>query len=64
MDKRSSAHISHYEKGRKLPSLRNALYLSAVIGCPVEVLFSQLFNQIRKEVFERQLEHKIFRKYE
>lgn len=49
----SPAHLSHWEKGRKLPSLTNALRLSAAIGCPVEILFFDLFVSIREEVFKR-----------
>ena len=47
----SPAHLSHWEKGRKLPKLINALKLSAVIGSPVEILFKGLFDEIRHEVF-------------
>ena len=47
----SASHLSHWEKGRKLPKLKNALKLSAIIQCPVEILFSGLFNDIRHDVF-------------
>ena len=46
-----AAHISHWEKGRKLPNLENALKLSAIIQCPVEILFFDLFNNIRNEIY-------------
>jgi len=49
----SPAPLSHWEKGRKLPSLANALKLSAVIGCPVELLFKELFDHFRHEAFIR-----------
>ena len=42
------AHISHWEKGRKLPSLENSLRLALAIQCPIEILFIDLFNQIKK----------------
>ena len=45
------AHLSHWEAGRKAPSLENALRLSAIIQCPVEILFYDLFNAIRHDVF-------------
>lgn len=50
MGLRSVSHLSHWEKGRKIPSLANALKLSAIIQCPVEVLFLELFNTIRRDV--------------
>jgi transcriptional regulator with XRE-family HTH domain len=49
----SPAPLSNWEKGRKLPSLANALKLSAVIGCPVELLFKDLFDRFRHEAFLR-----------
>jgi transcriptional regulator with XRE-family HTH domain len=49
----SPAPLSNWEKGRKLPSLANALKLSAVIGCPVELLFKELFDHFRHEAFIR-----------
>lgn len=53
------AHISHWEKGRKLPSLENSLRLALAIQCPVEILFFDLFNQLRKETYECKAKHKI-----
>lgn len=53
----SVAHLSHWEKGRKLPSLSNALRLSAAIQCPVEILFYDLFHQIKKETYENKNKH-------
>ena len=48
---RTASHLSHWEKGRKAPNLENALRLSAIIQCPVEILFYDLFNAIRHDVF-------------
>jgi len=45
-----AAHIAHWEKGRKVPTLKNAFKLSCAIGCPVEVLFLDLFNEVRSGV--------------
>ncbi len=58
-----AAHIAHWEKCRKLPSLRNALKLSAAVGCPVEILFGELFNEIRKQIHSRAQEERIKRQY-
>lgn len=46
----SAAHLAHWEKGRKTPTLRNALKLSIVIQCPVEVLFFDLYDSLRREI--------------
>jgi transcriptional regulator with XRE-family HTH domain len=61
---KSPAHFSHWEKGRKLPNLVNALKLSAVIQCPVEVLFAELFASIRSEVYARKQSLNIKLKYD
>lgn len=50
LDLSSPSQIAHWEKGRKVPTLTNALKLSASIGCPVEVLFFDQFQELRKEV--------------
>jgi len=55
----SPSQIAHWEKGRKMPTLDNALKLSAAIGCPVEVLFIERFQSLRKQVSERRLKHNI-----
>lgn len=43
-------HIADWEKGRRSPSLKNALKLSAILGCPIEVLFSDHFRTIRRDI--------------
>jgi len=58
-----AAHISHWEKGRKLPSLANALKLAAAIQCPVEVLFLDLFNHLRKDIYENKKKYDISNTY-
>lgn len=50
MNLKSPAHISHWEKGRKLPSLRNALRLSVILNCPIIVLFFNHIQAIRKDI--------------
>lgn len=47
------SHLSHWEKGRKMPTLSNALKLSAVIGCPVEILYADFFNTYRSHIFRK-----------
>ena len=43
--------LYRWETGQKLPSLMNALKLSAALNCPVELLFLDHFKQIRKEMY-------------
>ena len=60
----TQAHLSHWERGDKIPSLVNALKLSAAIGCPVEILFSELFDRLRGEVWKRRKRYNTYNKYE
>ena len=60
VNQKSSADISHWEKGRKLPSLVNALKLSAILKCLIEILFSDLFNSIRNEVFKLKEKYNLY----
>ena len=51
--------VSKWEKGRCLPTLVNALWLSAVIDCPIEVLFLEHFQAIRAMVNRRRASVKL-----
>lgn len=44
-------NISLWENGYQLPSLKNALKLSAAIKCPLEVLFFDLFRKYARRMF-------------
>jgi len=59
-----ASHFSHWEKGRKLPTLTNALKLSAAIGCPVEVLFWDHFQPIRKNIYAKRKKFNIYPEYD
>ena len=50
MDLSSPSHVAHWEKGRKLPGLRNALKLAVTLGTMVEVLYSDLLHEIQHEI--------------
>jgi len=63
MGLKSQSNLSHLESGRKLASLVTALKLSAVLKCPVEFLYSDIFNSIRKEVLERKQKFNLFETY-
>jgi transcriptional regulator with XRE-family HTH domain len=39
---KNASHISEWEKGRKLPTLKNAIRLSHILNTPVESLFPGL----------------------
>lgn len=45
--------LYRWEIGQKIPTLMNALKLSAILKCPVEILFLDHFNQIRNDLFEQ-----------
>jgi transcriptional regulator with XRE-family HTH domain len=47
------SNVAHWEKGRKVPSLQNALKLSAIIQCPVEILFFGMFDSLREEIRQK-----------
>ena len=52
-DVTDAALVSHWENGRKIPTLKNALRLSAIIQCPIEVLYLDLFQACRREISAR-----------
>jgi transcriptional regulator with XRE-family HTH domain len=58
MDLESPARISHWEKGRKLPSLNNALKLSVILNCPVIALFFNHVQAIRKDISQKRKSNK------
>ena len=60
----TQAHQSKWERGTKLPTLTNALKLSAALGCPVEILFSDLFDGLREEVWKRRTRYTISNDYD
>lgn len=44
-------YVYRWESGSKVPSLMNALKLSAALNCPVEILYLEHFKQIQKEMY-------------
>lgn len=46
-------HMSYWESGRVAPDLRYLLRLSAALGCPLEILYSDEFRTVREEVRKR-----------
>ena len=60
---RDGSHLWQWETGVRAPSLETALKLSAALRCPVEVLFSEHFRLIQKEVKARQQRYDITIEY-
>lgn len=56
-------HVADWEKGRRMPTLENALRLSVVIGCPVEILFLNRFCKIREGIASRYPDYSPFKEY-
>ncbi len=48
--------VYRWERGVRLPTLENALKLSYILKCPIEVLFFEQYRYLRKEVALNQLE--------
>lgn len=49
----SPAHLAHWEKGRKQPSLDNLLKLAAVLEVPVEALYIERLKTLRQELSDK-----------
>jgi len=45
--------VCHYERGRRLPSLRTALALAAILGVSVSILFNGVQREVNKDVAGR-----------
>ena len=50
----SSADLSHYEHGRKVPSLVTALKLEVVYRVPVAFLFPELYHELKDQLRARE----------
>ena len=54
LDFESNKAYWEWEVGERTPSLANALRLSFVLRCPVEVLFFDLYDSLRRDLHERE----------
>ncbi len=61
---KTTAHISRYENGLKLPSLITALKICSATGSLVDVVFEDLHEQINKEVLARKKKYNLWEKYD
>jgi len=50
----SSTDLSHYEHGRKLPSLVTALKLEVVYRVPVAFLFPEIYHELKEQLRARE----------
>lgn len=50
----SSTDLSHYEHGRKVPSLVTALKLEVVYRVPVAFLFPELYHELKEQLRSRE----------
>jgi transcriptional regulator with XRE-family HTH domain len=50
----SSTDLSHYEHGRKVPSLVTALKLEVVYRVPVAFLFPELYHELKDQLRDRE----------
>lgn len=48
---KQACDIYRWETGQKVPTLMNALKLSAALHCPVELLFLNHVNQIHSDMY-------------
>ena len=46
----NSKTVADYERGTRLPTLINALKLSAILRTPVEFLFGELYEDLRNGI--------------
>ena len=53
MGLKTTSSLSHYENGRKIPGLVNALKLEIVLHTPVAFLFRQLSGNLKEEIDNR-----------
>jgi len=53
MELKHRIDLYRWEKGEIIPSLINALKLSAALDCPVEILFIDHYKQIRQDMYSK-----------
>lgn len=49
----TSDQVSRFEKGLRLPNLETALRLEIIFGCPVRLLFPDIYALLRSEIEAR-----------
>jgi transcriptional regulator with XRE-family HTH domain len=51
---KTSSQLSHYERGTKYPSLKNALTLEIIYHVPVAFLFDDFYRKLKEAVKARE----------
>jgi len=61
MGLKTTSSLSHYESGRKVPSLQNAIRLEIVLHTPVAFLFRELSETLKEEIDLRREKMALFK---
>ena len=54
---KTTTHISDYECGRRLPSLKTALKLEIILRIPIAYLYGETYNTLKRNI--RQIEARL-----
>jgi transcriptional regulator with XRE-family HTH domain len=52
LDLKTADQISRYEQGLRLPTLETALQLEIIYGLPLQILFKELYDELRTHICE------------
>ncbi len=61
MGYRTATHISELEKGSREPELENIIKLELILSAPIHVMYPELTNRLRSEIFGRKQKFDIFK---
>jgi len=50
---KSTTHISDYERGKRLPSLKTALKLEIILCTPIAFLYHETYTQLKQDINHR-----------
>ena len=49
---KTTTHVSDYERGRRLPSLRTALKLEIILRIPIAFVYGEQYNTLKRNIRE------------
>ena len=55
---KTAAHVSGYERGVRLPSLKTVLKLEVILCVPVASLYSDLHHELKQKIIEARSQFK------
>jgi len=64
MGYKAQSPVSQWEAGTRLPDLANAFKLCAILKCMPEVLFGELHDQMRHQIFLRKRKLNLWERYD